>query len=149
IDSLRDSAVLLYGSFAFIVIALLLEDPRRLDWIMNAYGRFALFYGLLGGAMVYITWAFSQMLPIWPLSGTSLVYVKLNEAAVHLAGVAVFVLLGFRKVSTLWVAILAISIISITPSRGAMLSCLVPLGIAAVLGGKLQRLKPAIFFATA
>jgi hypothetical protein len=149
LESVRDSAVVLYALFTFVVIALLLEDPRRLGWIVDAYSGFAWWYGLLGAAMVYVTTAFSQYLPIWPLSGVSLVYVKLNEAAVHLSGVAVFMLLGFRAVSPLWLFVLIVSITMITPSRGAMLSCLVPIGVAAVVGRQFHRLMPVLLFAGA
>lgn len=144
LDSVRDGVVVLYGLFSFVVIALLLEDPRRLSWIVDAYGRFAWYYGLLGAGMVYVTSVFAHAMPIWPLSGVSIVYVKLNEAAVHLAGVGVFVVLGFRKVRPIWWAIFALGIVLITPSRGAMLSCLVPIGMAVVVGGKLRKLAPAL-----
>jgi hypothetical protein len=39
-DSLRDSAIVMYGGFAFIVIGLLLEDARRIDTLLRYYGMF-------------------------------------------------------------------------------------------------------------
>ena len=39
-DALRDSVVILYGAFAFIVIGLLLENARRIDTILRYYGSF-------------------------------------------------------------------------------------------------------------
>src|SRR5258708_28393488 len=38
-DALRDSVIILYGGFAFIVIGLLLEDARRIDAILRYYGK--------------------------------------------------------------------------------------------------------------
>ena len=37
-DSLRDSVVVVYGCFAFIVIGLLLEDARRINTVLRYYG---------------------------------------------------------------------------------------------------------------
>ena len=39
-DALRDSVIVLYGGFAFIVIGLLLEDARRIDTVLRYYGKF-------------------------------------------------------------------------------------------------------------
>ena len=36
-DSLRDSAIVIYGGFAFIVIGLLLEDARRINTVLRYY----------------------------------------------------------------------------------------------------------------
>ena len=36
-DALRDSVIILYGGFAFIVIGLLLEDARRIDTVLRYY----------------------------------------------------------------------------------------------------------------
>ena len=38
-DALRDSAIILYGGFAFIVIGLLLEDARRIDTVLRYYSK--------------------------------------------------------------------------------------------------------------
>jgi hypothetical protein len=39
-DVLRDSVIILYGGFAFIIIGLLLEDARRIDTVLRYYGKF-------------------------------------------------------------------------------------------------------------
>ena len=36
-DALRDSVIILYGGFAFVVIGLLLEDARRIDTVIRYY----------------------------------------------------------------------------------------------------------------
>jgi len=37
-DALRDSVIIVYGGFAFIVIALLLEDSKRIETVVRYYG---------------------------------------------------------------------------------------------------------------
>ncbi|MEJ1978034.1 MAG: O-antigen ligase family protein [Acetobacteraceae bacterium] len=71
-----------------------------------------------------------------------------GEIAVHLTGAAVFVLLGFRKATNFWVVMIILGIGIITPSRGAMLACVLPIGVAAILGGKLRRLVPLLLVAS-
>jgi len=149
LDAIRDSVIVVYGLYAFIVIAMLLEKPERLQWVVECYGRFAWLYGLIGGSLTYVTTGFANVLPIWPMSGVSIVYVRLGEAAAHLAGVAIFVLLGLRKVTLLWLVALAVGILMITPSRGAMLACVVPICAAIVLGGQLHRFVKPLLFAAA
>jgi hypothetical protein len=148
VDAIRDSVIVLYGLYAFIVVALLLEDPSRLTWTINAYSRFAWLYGIIGGSLTYITTGFAHMLPIWPLSGVSIVYVRLGEAASHLAGVAIFALLGLRKVTVLWTLALFVGIVMITPSRGAMVACVGSIGVAVVLSGQIRRFLPVLLVGT-
>jgi hypothetical protein len=144
-DAIRDGAVLIYGLYAFAFIALLLEKPERLEWLLRRYSGFAWLYGIVGAAVFYITSEMQRVLPIWPLSGISIVYVRLGEAAVHLSGAAVFALLGMRKVTPFWVLVITVNIVLISPSRGAMLACVVPIGVAAVLGGQIKRFGPILF----
>jgi hypothetical protein len=144
LDAVRDSVLVVYGVFAFAVIALMLEKPERLAWCIRAFSGFAWMYGFVGGAAPYFTTSLAAFIPAWPVSGFPIVYLKLNEAAVHLGGVAVFVLLGFRRVTSLWVLVLIGSIVMITPSRGAMLACVVPIGIAALLGGQVRRFASVV-----
>jgi len=145
VDAIRDGVVVIYGLYAFAVIALLLEKPERLEWILQRYSGFALVYGFLGAIVFYVTSLGQGVLPVWPASGVTLIYVRLGEAAVHLAGAAVFVLLGMRKVPLFWVLVMIVSIALVSPSRGAMLACVVPIGIAAVLGGQIKRFVPVLF----
>lgn len=147
VDALRDGVIIIYSLYAFAVIALLLEKPDRLQLILRWYSGFAFAYGLLGAAMVYITSEAQLVMPVWPVYGVTIIYVRLGEAAVHLAGAAVFALLGMRKVSLPWVAVLIASIALICPSRGAMLACLVPIGFAALIGGKIMRFAPVLLSA--
>ncbi|WP_332692895.1 O-antigen ligase family protein [Bosea sp. (in: a-proteobacteria)] len=140
-DALRDSVIALYGTFAFIIIALLLQKPARLGRLLGSYRRFALFYGLAGAALAYTTSTLSDLLA-WPFSGLPVVYVRMGEASVHLCGAAVFVLLGLRRGSWLWLAAVLVGFLMVAISRGAMLAFLIPVLLAATLGGQLRRLLP-------
>jgi hypothetical protein len=140
LDAVRDSVVVLYGLYAFIVVALLLERPDLHRWIVDWYSRFAWLYGWIGGALFYVTTSFQQLMPVWPTSGVTVVYVRLGEAAVHIAGAVAFAILGLRKVSVAWACAAAVAVALVTPSRGAMLSCVIPIFAAGIIGGQMRRL---------
>lgn len=151
IDAIRDSVILLYALFAFIVIALILEKPGRLHWTLRAYGRFAWLYGMIGGVVFNLTaylatYVYDSEL-YFPGTNIEMPNVRAGEAAVHLSGAAVFMLLGFRRVPLLWAMLLFVNIVMVSVSRGAMLSCLVPVCLAAVLGGQMRRFIPVLLFA--
>ncbi len=141
IDALRDSVVILYGLFALVVIALVVEDPRRLAWIVSLYARFAWLYGIIGGALFIGSVFLAERLPQAPIQ---LPYVRPGEAATHLAGAAVFVLLGLRRVTLVWCVLLVVSMVLVSASRAAMLACLIPVVLAIVLGGHLRRVLPVL-----
>jgi hypothetical protein len=147
LDAVRDGVIIIYGIYAFAVIALVLEKPERISLTLSAYSRFAWLFGIIGGSLTYITTMLADYLPAWPSSGVTIIYVRLGETGVHLAGVAIFVLLGLRKVSRLWLAALFIGLLLITISRGAMLACFVPIGIAALLDGQLRRISAIVLVA--
>ncbi|ACL60435.1 O-antigen ligase family protein [Methylobacterium nodulans] len=136
-DALRDSVVVIYGVFALVVASLLIEKPERIGWILAAYAPFAALYGIVAPAILNVSVVFPNF-PTWPGLDVPFIYVRLGEAAIHLAGSLIFVMLGFRRVGYLWCAFLLLSIAFITPSRGAMLTVLVPTALAIVLSGRLR-----------
>jgi hypothetical protein len=95
---------------------------------------------LVGGLLTYVSTSFVDFVPDWPGLGFPVIHVRAGESAVHLAGVAIFALLGLRKFSLPWTLALIVGLLMITPSRGAMLACLVPIALALVLSGKIRRL---------
>ncbi len=135
-DALRDSVIVGYGLFAYVVIGLLLERPHRLQLIVAGYGRFAWFYGLTS----MILYFGGNALPLWQRIGITGNFLRPGEVAVHLSGAAVFALLGMRRFPVIWVVILLVGIVSLAGSRGALLACVIPIGMAAILGGQLPRL---------
>jgi hypothetical protein len=67
--------------------------------------------------------------------------VELSASAVgtHLAGAMVFVLIGFRKVSLLWVLVWVATLALVSPiSRGAALAALLPVAFAMIMLGRFR-----------
>src|SRR5205085_876634 len=65
-EALRDSVVVMYGGFAFVVVALLLEDPRRLDTIVRYYGIFLTIYVPAVPFVFVISKYMTDAIPRWP-----------------------------------------------------------------------------------
>ena len=134
-DSLRDSAIVLYGGFAFIIIGLLLEDARRINIVLRYYRIVlaslpAMFVGLLltkywGGDIPKLY----GPVPIVDL-GPSMV-------GTHLVGTMVFALIGYRKVSVAWLSVwfAALALVCAT-NRGATLAVVLPITIAMLALGR-------------
>jgi hypothetical protein len=139
----RDSVTIMYGLFGFIVVSLMLEAPHRLATIIRAYSRFANFYAPIG-LLIAVCDVVASRLPVWPGSGIPIVALRQGELASHLAGIAVFALLGMRRVSWWWTLALLAGIASLTPSRGGTMACLGSIALAVVLGRRLSRLIPVL-----
>lgn len=142
VDAVRDSVIVVYGLFAFVVVALLIEDPYRLGRILRLYAGFAFVYGLIGGFLFVVTVTLADQLRI-PGTQIQLPYVRAGEAAFHLGGAAVFMLLGLRRVGALWCVALCLNMAAVTVSRAATLACLVPILLGVVLGRQFRRFAPA------
>jgi hypothetical protein len=142
-DALRDSVIILYGGFAFIVIGLLLEDARRIDTVLRYYGALlATFPALPVGFWLTKYWV--DYIP--HLFGpVPIVEIGASAVGTHLAGAAVFVLIGYRKVSPLWVVVWLVTLAMIgATNRGATLAVLVPVVFAMVMLGRLRLMLTTI-----
>ncbi|GJD90579.1 hypothetical protein BHAOGJBA_4120 [Methylobacterium hispanicum] len=148
IDAVRDSVIVVYGLFAFVVIALLIENPLRLGWILRVYAGFAFLYGLIGGFLFVVTVTMADQLRI-PGTQIQLPYIRAGEAAFHLGAAAVFMLVGLRRVGALWCVALCINMAAVTVSRAATLACLVPILLGVLLGRQLRRFAPAALIGVA
>ena len=137
-DALRDSVIILYGGFAFVVIGLLLEDPRRINSVLRYYSAFLLTFPAIPLGF-WLTKYWGDHIP--RLYGPNVPIVEIGASAVgtHLAGAAVFVLIGYRKVSWLWVVVWigTLAMIGAT-NRGATLAALVALVFAMLMLGRLR-----------
>src|SRR4029453_14880683 len=103
IDALRDSVLVIYGGFAFVLIGLLLEDARRINSILRYYrilmaGLPAIFAGLL------ITKYWGEHIP-WLFGPVPILDTGASMVGTHLTGTMVFALIGFRRVSVAWVCV--------------------------------------------
>ena len=143
-DALRDSVVMLYGAFAFVVCAVLLHRPQRLSVVLRMFGILALVFGGWGW-LPYLLAPYADMIPQWPGSGLPLVQLRPGEVAVHLAGAAVFALLFFQRVHWLWLLLLLAGIgLTAAQSRGGLLAIALPLGFAVLASGKVGQAAKAL-----
>jgi hypothetical protein len=133
VDALRDSVVVLYGTFAFIVAALLIENPARIEGIIRFYRVFAMLFAGAPVLLMVVGPIVLQVLPSWPTAGAPMVFVRAGEVGVHLAGITAFTLLGFRRQTWAWSLFLILSVaIVVSQNRGGMLAFAIPTAIAVV-----------------
>jgi len=136
-DSLRDSTVVIYGGFAFIVIGLLLEDARRINLVLRHYRiMLASFPAIFVVLLLNKYW--EQYIP--QLFGpVPIVNLGPSVVGTHLVGVMVFALIGYRKVSVAWVLVwfATLALVSAT-NRGAMLSVVLPITFAMLMLGRFR-----------
>jgi hypothetical protein len=129
VDALRDSTIIMYGGFAFIIIGLLLEDARRINLILRLYAIMLVSLPAMFVAL-WLTKYWGDDVP--RLFGpVSVVEVGPSIVGTHLAGTMVFALIGYRKLPVIslvvWLATLAL--VGST-NRGALLAVLVPVALA-------------------
>ncbi|XIA64459.1 O-antigen ligase family protein [Bradyrhizobium sp. TZ2] len=138
-ESLRDSVVVIYGCFAFFVIGLLLEDAHRINTVLRYYGiMLASFPAIPVG--FWLTKYWGDYIP--RLFGpVPIVEIGSSAVGTHLAGAMVFVLIGYRKVSFLWLLVwfITLALVSAT-NRGATLAVIVPVTIAMLVLGRYRLL---------
>ncbi|GAA4248176.1 O-antigen ligase domain-containing protein [Azospirillum formosense] len=149
-DALRDSVIVMYGLFAFIVVVVLYDEPERLRRLVLAYGSFAvLFVSIM--PIVYPGYQLLQsQIPIWPRYNVPLISLRPGEVGVHFAGIALFVLLGFRRLGPVQLALLVVGIAMVAAhSRGGTLAIVVPLCIALAMVPRSRQLAPLLMIAAA
>ena len=130
IDTLRDSVIVTYGGFSFIIVALLLERPERLALVIP--------FLRIVTSVVIIVAPLVILLSIVNADGGYLAkWIKNGPYATHLLGAALLMLLGFRRPGIGWIIMLLIGITFLSVrSRGCMLAFVVPLSIAIIVTGK-------------
>ena len=142
-ESLRDSIVVTYGGFAFIIIGLLLQDAHRINLVLRYYRIMltslpAIFVALL--LTKYLVDSIPQLIGAIPIVDTGP-----TTVGSHLVGTMIFALIGYRKMSTAWILVwlAALGIVSAT-SRGAMLSVVLPIAFAMLMLGRLRLMLHAV-----
>jgi O-antigen ligase/polysaccharide polymerase Wzy-like membrane protein len=141
IDALRDSVILMYGGFAFITAALVIEDHRRIDTLVRYYQRFLWVYIPAVPFLFPLGFYFGDQLPTVPGTTVSFILIGAGEVAAHLAGAAVFIFVGFRKPTPVWTLCFIAALIMVSAiSRAALLAFVVPVVLAAVALGKARTL---------
>jgi hypothetical protein len=141
IDALRDSVVIFYGIFAFIVIALLMEDGARVGTIVQYYEIFTTGFVFAIPFVFLIQRYLANYIPNVPWSNIPLIWISPGELNVHLTGAVVFTLVGFRKVSGAWLVCLIVALaMASASSRGAVLAFVLPVAFAVFILGRLREL---------
>jgi hypothetical protein len=144
-DALRDSVVVVYGGFAFILIALLLEDHRRINAILRYYHRFLDIYVPMSASILLFQRYMGEYIPDIPGTNIPLLWISPGDPAVHLCGAIVFALAGLRKVTPVWTLIAFPSLTIVASiSRGPLLAGFLPVIFAVLMLGKLRQLAQAL-----
>ena len=149
LDALRDSVVVMYGGMAFVVIGLLVDDSRRIDRIIDFYRTFTgIFLGTL--PILATLGALGQdFLPTVPIADVPVVQYRPGDMGTHLAGVAIFILLGFRRVSPVLLVVLLAGIVFVaTQNRGVMLAILGATGLSMILAQKTHLIRRLLVLGT-
>ncbi len=140
-DALRDSVVIMYGGFAFIIIALLLEGAHRINTVVRWYDGFSNIYVLAIPFIFAFNHFMADHIPHLPGTDVPLILIAPNEVGVHLSGAAVFTVVGFRKATPLWIVLLVAALAMVCAlSRGGMVAFAVPITFAALMLGKIREL---------
>ena len=138
-DALRDSVIVTYGFFAFVMANLILEKPSRIDLAVRWAGRFFSVYGSLAALLYVLPKYLGPAIPLWPMSGQPMLALRGGEVAVHIGGAAVFALLGLKRSSLPWICMLLVGIVVVSAqSRGGMLAILGPILLAMALSGRVR-----------
>jgi hypothetical protein len=128
-DALRDSTIVMYGGFAFIIIGLLLEDANRINLVLHLYRiMLTCLPAMFVAACLTKYWGDDIPKLFGPVP---IVQLGPSIVGTHLAGTMVFALAGYRKVSVAWLLVwlATLALIGAT-NRGALLAALVPIAIA-------------------
>ena len=145
LDAIRDSMVIMYSGFAFIVVTLLLEDARRVSLLLYHYGSFIRIYMLVVPFLFVLEKYYSGDIPRLPLTGVPAYELRPGEIAVHVTGAVIYAMIGFRPSTRLWMcwALVPMAMVGAL-SRGPMLAEIIPVTFAAVWLGKGRSLILAI-----
>jgi len=131
IATLRDSVIVAYGAFAFIVAALLCERSERLQLILP-------FFRTIGSIVIVLTPIVIGVLFATGMTGViDSGYIKFGAVGVHLGAAAIMMLLGFMRANRARIILLIIGIaLIVVRSRGSMLAIGIPFTIAIVCAGR-------------
>jgi len=142
LDALRDAVLWGYAVFAIVVGALLLNTDR-VEATLRLYRKLVPWIVVLVPMSVIVTRTIAEQLPRVPGSETALVMVKPGDAQVHLAGAAIFVLLGLHRVGLKsrpvwkewfwWSLWLAGVVVGMAFNRGGMVALVTGMGLVVLL----------------
>jgi hypothetical protein len=143
--ALRDAAAWGYGSFALILMAIVLKRPYCLTLIRRYYPAFAKAYLLILPAVWIATTLMAESIPKVPGTQVPLINLRAEEALVHLAAITALALSRCARWSAIWLGLLAIDVLLFFPfNRGGMLAYIVASGLAAAVNVSWRKLWPLL-----
>jgi len=160
-DTVRDSAIWVYGIFFLVVASLLVHRPDMLQRIPVYYGRFLLWYTPILCGLLVLRFLFHANDE--SAGGTQLFSIKLGDLGAHLGGVFAFLLLSLdllwqrtttrpaatvRYVVTGMGALSAFVFVS-SINRGGMLAAISSVLVVTALGGRLSWARAGVLGAGA
>ena len=122
LDAPRDAMQVGYGLFALVVAGLIVDRPERLRDLLVRYRVFATVVLAVGWAVFLVVKGFTASIPTIPWAGhVHLLEAKAGDLLVHLAGITVFLVVGFGRRRPLFLALLALSVgLAVASTRGGM-----------------------------
>jgi hypothetical protein len=149
-DALRDSVIAIYSGFAFIVAAMVVEDPRRIRRLVHYYQRFVGIYIPSVPVLFALAWYFPDYIPRLPRTTVPVIWLGPGEVGTHLAGVVVFAMAGFCRMNLVrWACLLTALVMVSASSRAAILAFIIPVSLAALALGRTRVLAAAVVAALA
>ncbi len=160
-DTVRDSALWLYGLFTLIISSLLIRRPDMLRRVPYVYGRFLAWYSPV--LCVLLALRFFLHANDEAAGGTRFFSIKMGDMGAHLAGVFTYLLLSLdllwqrpnsrprasvRYVITMSGAMVGFVFVSLI-NRGGMLSVLVAVALVNVLANRISWKRTLGIFAGA
>ncbi|MCP1539116.1 right-handed parallel beta-helix repeat-containing protein [Methylorubrum extorquens] len=132
VDALRDGAVALYGGYAFVMIALLLDDPRRLGTLLRMFRWLARI-------------AIPMAIIAFILGDVPFFAARAGELSAHLTGACVLALVGLVRVGPGWVVFVGLgAVLAAAQNRGSMLAIAVPVCLALLAVGQWKRMAATL-----
>lgn len=130
IDSLRDSVIVFYGLFSFIVASLILQRPVILSILIERYKRFVALIVVLAPVALAYYYSGAE----WPDAESPLFNAKPGDLACHLAAISAFALVGFIRLRRAALVVMLPTVLVISALvREAMVSFVIGCTLAFVL----------------
>jgi len=144
INAVRDSVIVMYGGFAFVVVALMLQKPERLPVTLNFLKTLGLFLVPLTPFLIMM----SDESYTSVTGESAAAYVKIGTTGVHVAAAMLMIYLGFQRPRLVWIMLLIIGMAVVaSQGRGGMLAMGAMLGVAVLVSGRIRVFAAALTLA--
>jgi len=154
IDALRDGATWGYGIFALVTAACLLRTGW-IDRVTQQYSRWMPWLLIWAPIAFMLKRLAGSAIPVLPGTNVTLLYLKPGDTAVHLAGAAAFLFLGFQTRGSAgrdhgsrewlwWAAWLVGALLMASANRGGMLAIAVAVLLVSILWPRGKWWKAAV-----